>query len=171
MISKSTKRVEISEKKDCPISVDCWIDFLNNEMHISYWFFITLIFISFSIMYNFFTMHWIFSYIGLGIFLFFIKKFFHPLLSEISEIRNIEMRILTGNLSESKEILPVWKEFIKRRRRPKYDKWWKLKFQLLGIIPTVCPYCGGEITERGFEGHNRRIECVKCSQTLIDFTI
>lgn len=55
--------------------------------------------------------------------------------------------------------------------KPKFDKWWKLKFHLLRIIPKKCPYCNGETMERGFKGHNRRIECKECNQTLIDYTL
>lgn len=55
--------------------------------------------------------------------------------------------------------------------KPKFDKWWKLKFYLLRIIPKKCSYCNGEIMEKGIKGHNRRIECRECNQTLIDWTL
>lgn len=55
--------------------------------------------------------------------------------------------------------------------KPMYDKWWKWKFHLFRIIPKRCPYCNGETIERGFKGHNRRIECKECNQTLIDWTL
>ena len=52
--------------------------------------------------------------------------------------------------------------------KTKSNRWWKVKYTLFGQIPQVCPYCGGEVIERGFKGHNRRVECKKCNQTLID---
>jgi len=37
-----------------------------------------------------------------------------------------------------------------------------------GIKPSKCPYCGGELIEKGFELNNRRIECRKCKRVLIE---
>ena len=51
-----------------------------------------------------------------------------------------------------------------------FDKWWKLKFLVLGKIPTVCPYCGGEVIKSGLKGYERRLGCKECNQILIDFT-
>ena len=51
--------------------------------------------------------------------------------------------------------------------KPKYDKWWRIKYHLLGIIPTKCPYCNGEIIPRGFERHNRRYQCRNCNEILV----
>ena len=41
----------------------------------------------------------------------------------------------------------------------------KLK-AFLGIPPKICPKCGGEIIARGFEGVNRRYQCL-CCQTIV----
>jgi len=51
--------------------------------------------------------------------------------------------------------------------KPIYDRWWKLKYLILRKIPERCPYCGGEVIARGFEGHNRRYQCRKCDRVLI----
>ena len=50
--------------------------------------------------------------------------------------------------------------------KPKTNRWWKLKYTLFGKIPKICPYCGGEIIDRGFEGHNRRYQCRSCQKIL-----
>jgi len=55
----------------------------------------------------------------------------------------------------------------KEKSKPIYDRWWKIKYYLLGEIPERCPYCGGEVIARGFEGHNRRYQCRKCDRVLI----
>ena len=39
--------------------------------------------------------------------------------------------------------------------KPIYDKWWKWKYHLFGTIPENCPYCNGEIIDRGFRGHKK----------------
>ena len=49
----------------------------------------------------------------------------------------------------------------------KNNRWWKLKYMLLGKIPEICPYCGGEVVDRGFEGHNRRHQCRSCQKILV----
>ena len=51
--------------------------------------------------------------------------------------------------------------------KPMYDKWWKWKYHLFGTIPKNCPYCNGEIIDRGFKGHNRRYQCRDCDKVLI----
>lgn len=49
----------------------------------------------------------------------------------------------------------------------KYDRWWKWKLHILRKIPEKCPYCDGEVIERGFKGHNRRWQCRKCDRILV----
>lgn len=49
----------------------------------------------------------------------------------------------------------------------KNNRWWKLKYKLLGQIPETCPFCGGEVISRGFEGHNRRYQCRSCQKILV----
>ena len=56
-------------------------------------------------------------------------------------------------------------------KKPIYNKWWKLKFHLFRIMPKKCPYCNGEIINKGYKGHNRRLVCEECNQTLIDYTL
>ena len=51
--------------------------------------------------------------------------------------------------------------------KPIHDKWWKLKYALFGKIPKICPYCGGEIIDRGFKGINRRYQCRNCNVILV----
>lgn len=51
--------------------------------------------------------------------------------------------------------------------KPKNNKWWKLKYRLLGKIPKTCLYCGGEIIDRGFKGYNRRYQCRSCQVILV----
>ena len=49
----------------------------------------------------------------------------------------------------------------------KNNRWWKWKYRLLGQVPEICPYCGGEVIDRGFEGHNRRYQCRSCQKILV----
>jgi tRNA(Ile2) C34 agmatinyltransferase TiaS len=49
----------------------------------------------------------------------------------------------------------------------KNNRWWKWKYRLLGQIPEICPYCGGEVIDRGFKGHNRRYQCRSCQKILV----
>jgi len=30
----------------------------------------------------------------------------------------------------------------------------------------ICPYCGGIMTKKGFEGHNERYECENCERII-----
>lgn len=54
-----------------------------------------------------------------------------------------------------------------KEEKPIFDKWWKWKLHLLGRIPKRCPYCDGEVIDRGFEGHNLRHQCRKCESVLV----
>jgi len=47
-------------------------------------------------------------------------------------------------------------------------KSWKWRYRLFNELPKVCPYCNGEVIERGFEGVNWRVECRSCERVLIE---